>query len=231
MATETLNPEEKKKRKKKILFRKSDVMDDFLLIENSRTWHALFVEHLAEFSGFSTAFDAAYAADWLAMINDFEKHPTDETMRDKVEEKEADLEPGRKLLRLNINEIEFYVKRAFTEKQRKEEEFGFEKLRKRITEGEGRWALAANMVQKMLVDYAPELAAANMPAGLPAQYENALSVFGNAEVDMEYAQRLRIRATTARIEKFNALFDKHMDVKKAAEIIFNERPDILKQFV
>src|SRR5688572_18925920 len=88
MATETENPEKKKRKsKKKAIFRKSSEMDDVHLMEKSQLWHELLLQHQGEFTGFDADFAPPFAINWNDKINAFEAFDTDETMLDIIEER------------------------------------------------------------------------------------------------------------------------------------------------
>jgi hypothetical protein len=231
MATET--PEvPKKKRAKKLIARKSGDIDDVHLCEKSRVWHALLLDHLPDFTLLDAEFDLAFANSWLEKIEGLEAFPSDHNMRADMEGAQAEVKAKTKVLRKAVNELEYYADRAFAEVDngRVMEEFGFERLRKMLGLGEGRWMVPAYTTYKIGQDFNAELTTAGMPVAVPEAMDEAMSELANAEINQEYTKRIRIRATTQRIKLFNHLFDIHTGVKKAAAIVFREKPIVAKQF-
>lgn len=234
MATEqpTDNPkqETKKKWKKKEIYRVSDALDDAHLLEKSRMWHAIFNDHVADISAFDANLNAAYALEWLSKIEEFEAHPTDETIMDGIQQKTADIFTEVKATRGVVDDLEYYVDKAFPDDGRKLLEFGFGKMRWGLSKGEGRWPIPALTMRKVVQSYLTELTTAGLPANLPTEFNAAIEKLGEAEVGQEYEKRLRIKATTDRIKMFNNLFAIHTLVRNAAYIVFRNNLVIAKQF-
>ncbi|MES2621510.1 MAG: hypothetical protein V4615_11725 [Bacteroidota bacterium] len=215
---------------KKIHHRKTNDLDDAVLCEKSRVWHALFVDHLPRFTTLNPMFTMSFANNWLTKTEDFELFPSDHTKLAEVEEATALIADRTKAFLVQLTSVEYYAGMAFPGNYRIMEEFGFGRLRTLLARANGRWVVAAFVTRNIMIDYEPQLLAANMPAILPLDFNEALSALGDADVEQEYRERLRLRATTLRIANFNELFDIHRQVKKAANIIFRNEPKVKQQF-
>ena len=218
----------KRKYKSKELYRKDFEMDDAHLAQNSRTWQSLFVDHLAAFEAFDPNLDVNFANDWMAKIEAFENHPSDKTMLDDLQDKTQTLAENTAVVMGFVDDFEYFVKRAFPDDKRMLLEFGLDTIRNSTVV----FRLYENvaMVMRLAQDYNTELTAAGMPANLSTQCQTALSHFGDAELEQEYAKRLRIRATTKRIKMFNELYAIKQTVHTAAKIVFRSNPTIAGQF-
>jgi hypothetical protein len=223
MATENMPDAERRprKRKKETLIRAEKELDDARLCEHSRTWRGIFVERLAEFSAYDPTLNAAFAADWLAKIEDFEGHPTDETMRDEVDQKTQNVQKELEKTMKIVNGFEYFARTAFPNDERIISEFGFEKFVKVQANHISHVALLSYTLVLVAADYAAELATAGMPATLPGDLNSQKDALAEAETLQEYTKRLRLRMTTQRIKKFNALYALHVRVHAAAKNIFD----------
>lgn len=227
METENTVPV-RKRRKKAEIFRKTSGMDDALLCETSRTWHALFEKHLSNFETFDVDLNSTYANTWLEKIKAFERHDTDETAVDGLEGTTEDVLQQKAKVISMAEGIEYFVKKAFPNDERILLEFGFAKIHN--TNATASFVINAYTLLSVAEHYQPELSAAEMPAMLLSDYETACDQLLEKEIIQEYEKRVRIRKTTARIKMFNELFSIHLQIKKAAHIIYADQPERAKQF-
>lgn len=198
-------------------------MEDTLLIQKNRTFHGHFLNYLARFSAFDPDLNAAYAGNWLSSINECEATETDETVMDQMQQYTDELDEAQKEGFTIASELEHYVKKAFPNKKRKAEEFGFtERKKARATQlNQYMWL---TVMKKIAEDYSAELAAAGMPATLLTNMGTKTQTILEKETQQEYFKHLRIRYSSQRIEKLNTLYKFCSNVNKAAQIVFSNEP-------
>lgn len=219
-----------KKTRKRDLTRLSSEFTDGKMAEMSRLWHNLFENNLLRFTDFDSSLNPAFATDWLSKIETFEALPTNETMEDLSRSHAATVEELRKKFMLQTDALEFYVKKAFPERKRILDEFGLTRIKTPAYKRGARLLLLGFGMTQVISDYATELLAAGMPVTLPPALSDACGTLGDAMVQHEYFQLKTIRSTNERITMYNTLYKIHRQVYEAAIIIFNERPDIARQF-
>jgi hypothetical protein len=198
-------------------------MEDTLLIQKSETLHTHFLNYLAQFSAFDPDLNAAYAGNWLSSINECEGTETDETVMDQLQHHSEELDQAKKEGFIAASELEHYVKKAFPNKKRKAEEFGFtERKKARATQlNQYMWLI---VMKKIAEDYSAELAAVGMPATLLTNLSTKTQTILEKETQQEYFKHLRIRYSSQRIEKLNKLYTFCSNVNKAAQIVFSNEP-------
>ena len=223
-------PAKKKRRKKNEVTRKSRVFEDNELCTLSRTWLALFKDHLTDFETFDPHLNSAFATQWMQQIEALEGHETDETVVDGLENTTQTVKEKCEALQKLTDKVEYYVKAAFPENERVWQEFGFQKMSNLSHTSTMNFVLNGYAINLLLLDYNTELTNAGMPATLPGEYELACDKIGEQAIFQEYEKRLRIRKTTKRILLFNALLSSHQKVSKAAKVIYARQPEIAGQF-
>lgn len=233
MATE-LTPEEttpKRKWKKKVIYRKNAELDDDHLCEKSNTWIALFSEIAAQFIALDADFAAPFANNWNGKVEAFEKHPTDETMLDDIEDRQQTFRAEIKTLLGLVDKVEYFVKSAFPDDSRILHEFGFSKIRRAAADDKGgKTAVLCYTLILVMADYTAELTTAGMPGGLTGDINSQKDSVAAAYAQLEYGRRLRWRAATQRVKMFNELWKIHQQVKRAAYVIFSDDLTKAQQF-
>ena len=217
-------------KKKRELYRLNNELTDAKLIELSRMWHKLFNNHLSEFENFDSALNAAFAAAWLAKVEEFLLHPTDETTVDLLQDKTQTVHEQTEVVIGLVREVEYFVKRAFPNQPRKLLEFGFELLYKRRLSKFSEMLIDCHVLQMMIDTYSAPLLLAGMPATLPTTFESELDKLMKAVLTQERYKRQRILLTTQRITLFNELYSMHRQVAAAAQNVFANNKTIAAQF-
>jgi len=220
-------PLPKKKHPKKEIFRKTNEMDDAQLAETCETVIVFFNQHLAEFTAFDLTLNAAFALNWQQQIDNFINQDSDYLLSAQLQQQTVLVAQAHTQVKAYVNDYKYFVSRAFTRQSRRHLEFGFTAAQS--TNVPVAYSACLTLL-RVAQDYTTQLTAAGAPAALPANLQNALTQLMNAETGQEYAKRLRIRATTQRIQMFNTLYDTHQRVKRAAEIVFRNNPEVAGQF-
>lgn len=227
-APETVKP--RRGRKKGDIFRKNFDVDDARMCELSRMWHGLFEKHQPDFEAFDPDFTIAFADAWLQKIKDMEAHETDETAVDGLQQTTDEMLQSKTQLMLQMEGIEYFVKKAFVNDGRKLQEFGFEKMRKADASKHWQLPVLGTTLKLVAQHYTTELTAADMPPSVLTDYTTALESFIEYLVLQEFEKRVRIRKTTTRIKKFNELYHIHRQVKTAADVVYSDNPIRAAQF-
>lgn len=195
------------------------LMEDAEFLQKARVLRAHFLNYNAVFAAFDPHLDAAYAANWALQIEDCERHQDDETTLDQQQQYTDDLNKAKKQGFLAASDLEYYVKKAFINEPRTRKEFGFNL----ITQARARTLnqiMWLEVMKKIAQDYTAELTAVDMPAAIITNLETVAHNIVQAEIQQEYYKRLRLRLTTQRIKKFNALYAICKQVNSAAKNVF-----------
>jgi hypothetical protein len=192
---------------------------DVELVQRARTLHGHFLVHQAAFTTFAPTMDAAWAAAWLAQIDDCEQHPTDETTLDQQQHYTDELAKAQKEGFEAANALEFYVKKAFPGDEYILEEFGFNERKKARarTLNQIVWLF---VMKKVADEYVAELTAADMPPAILLDLDTAAENVGDKELDQEYYKRIRKRLARQRLQKYNALYKYCTTARNAAQVVF-----------
>lgn len=227
--TELNEPEKDKKRERLDELRRNFIGDDAAFMEKNRTVLTLFGNEQAAFEALDPTLNAAFLSEWKGLIETCENHTSDETMLDMLREKTTALEQHIQAGLLKVNELEFYVKKAFPASPALWQEFGF-KQRRTATGSHSRFLVWMFTMHRILLDYEPQLLTAGMPAPFSIDFENTISACGEAELQQEYAKRMRLRQTRLRVEQLNRLHHYLQRVQHAANIIYHSNEAKRKQF-
>jgi len=199
-------------------------MEDSLLIHKSRTLRGLFLQNIAPFTAFDNDLDSTYADNWLTLIEECEGTETDETVMDQSAQNSADLDEAKKEGFTAANDLEYYVKKAFPEKKRIMEEFGFTE-KKKARAAQFNQYMWMRVMKKIAEDYLTELNAVNMPASVMSNLETKTQEVLEKETTQEYYKHLRIRFSRLRIERLNKLYKYCTTVNSAAQVVFDDEPE------
>lgn len=201
-------------------------MADF--VANGRVWIQLFRDNLADFSALDPDFNAAFANNWEAANEALALFETDETQRDEIAYRTSELlKTHQPVLRL-LDDLDYYTGKAFPTDPRKVDELGIKLMRRDAGSTQLKFVLWGYTALRVANDYQPQLTAAGLPLAWFTDFEAALDVCGQAELEQEYAKRQRIRKTTERVMQFNALHKTWQRVNKAAKVIYRTKPEMEK---
>jgi hypothetical protein len=223
------NPEKDKKKKRKKQERLFKCTDAYLL-QQSRVKHAFLLEHIADFTAFDPLFDATYAANWLAAIEDGEGITNDETTMDESQGIAEDLKKAVEKLIACVADVEYYANKAFENDKEVLYEFAFQKVQR--PEQYNLNFIINCMVIRMIAedDYEVELQAAGMPPTLPDDLGSRIEDAAGHEVNHEKFKRTRIKRTRLRIKAYNEIYKTAEAVYNAAQVMYRENPTVSNLF-
>jgi len=204
-------------------------MDYSSLPDRARTLQKHFENNLASFTAFDPDYNAAYAASWLALIEECEEHPDDESTVDELAQYTKDLEEARKEGFIAANDLEHYVKKAFPDDEMMLEEFGFSE-RKKARARSLNQLIWLEVMKRVAADYTAELAAVNMPPSVINNLETKQQNAVQKEIAQEYFKRIRKRLARQRIKKFNNLYKICITVRDTAVSVFYNDAERRKLF-
>jgi hypothetical protein len=218
--------EEKKERRKrsKQPIKKGEAAPDPNYAQKSRVWQKLFSQRRAAFEAIDPALDFTFEQDWLKTIELFEAHPSDETLVDLQEQTTLDLAAYHKSLLKPVDELEYFVKKTFPDNARILMEFAFDKIRSAVNSANLHTTLLCATTFTIYEDYETQLLAAGLPANWAADFNALLGAANSFLIPHERAKRLRIRATTQRVELYNQLYGFWKKVNRAAPLVYPDNP-------
>ena len=205
--------------------RKGLYLEDSVFAEKQRTFRAHYLSHLSDFTAFDANLTNGYAADWLLGIEAFEAHPTDEVMQDDIAIATENLMEKRTTCWLAMSDLEYYVKRAFPDNKGKLREFGFPRTTTERDRSVVKLVLNVHTMLRVTEHYQTQLVAAGMPPIVFTNLETAAEVLGVAEIEQEFAKRLRIGAAETRTTLYNTVFKLYARVRDAAKVIYYKKPE------
>ena len=205
-------------------------MEDALLAEKSRLWQKLFTDRLPDFEGFDPGLNAAFAANWLATIEAFERHPTDENTQDQLQDYTQTMYEAANRALDKLRDLVYFVQRAFPGSKRKLDEFATDQIPRLRQKNFTDMVAQCYVTHRVLLQYQTELEAAGMPPTLPAQWLQTTNQLNEAMLQQKHYMRTRIQLTGQRIALYNTLYHNHRTVAEAARIVYAQRPDIARQY-
>ncbi len=200
-------------------FKRNFNTDDSIMMQHSRTLRGHFNNNIAPFTDFDPSFDAAYSANWLALIDECQSTETDETVMDQLGQYTEDLEKAQKEGFEAAAGLEYYVKLAFPGKKSVMDEFGFTE-RKKARNRTVNILIWLSIMKKVAETYTAELAAVGMPAAILTNLDTKTDNAVHREIDQEFFKRKRIRALRERVEKMNRLYAFSTRINNAAQVVF-----------
>lgn len=160
-------------------------------------------DRLPDFQAFDPAL-AAFATQWRQDIDSLTAHPTDETMVDLLANATQEVMEAYRAAATLADDLEYFVRHAFADHERKLDEFGFRLLHSvSHTTKSPLYALCLHHGFYCQRIYAA--AAGSRAATWATDFETAIANCGDAEIKQEVAKRHRIKATTYRITLANRL--------------------------
>lgn len=199
--------------------RKYGVSDNYML-EHNRTMLAHFIDEQATFAGFDADFANPFEVNWEGIINAAATQPTDETVKDQLEQLTANVEEAMQKCRDKFQRSKYFVEKAFPDKPAVRNEFGFDDydaIRKSQT----------GMLQFMqtffatATKYAAELDAAGYDAAAVADIDTKRIDLDKANTAQEKFKGTRLVTTEDRIIAMNKAWDTMLQVSKAGKSIFS----------
>jgi hypothetical protein len=224
-------PEEGKKKKgvrTKRMVKLGTQTDLAAYLREQAVWHKLMSDRLPDFQAFDPALDAAFATQWRQDIDSLTAHPTDETMVDLLANATQEVMEAYRAAATLADDLEYFVRHAFADDERKLDEFGFRLLHSVSHTTSLRFTLFGYTMAYIANEYLPQLLAAGLPATWATDFETAIANCGDAEIRQEVAKRHRIKATTYRITLANRLYATWARINKAAKVIYRAQPETAK---
>lgn len=206
--------------------RKGKTETDANFIQESRVFRKMFTDRLADFTAKDPSLNSGFADEWLKTITLAEDQPTDELMKDKIQEKVDDIEEFTKQVLDYITDLEYYVGKAFPDDERIPYEFAFDLIKKETQNTSTKLLIHCYATITVATDYSTELLAANMPANLIADFSTFIDPGARLYMDLEVAKRYRIRATSERVKLYNQLHSFWLKVSRAAAVIYKNQPEV-----
>lgn len=227
MADETPKP---KPRSKKRADRKSYIIPDANLAQQSRVFQKLFTDNVAAFNAKDTDLTPAYAADWMATIEAFEIHPTDETMLDEIQVRSDAVRDYINQIMVFVDELEYFTRKAFKTKPRRVYEFAFDSLAKEAHNTSTKFIVHAYATQAIATKYQTELLAAGLPPAFMTDFTTLLDTGAAPYINLELGKRERIAATTSRVDLYNELTEYWQKARKAAALVYRNDKEALEMW-
>lgn len=220
-------PEKKPRRKVKQAIRKGTIEADANFIQESRVFQKAFTERMADFLLKDPTLDAAFASAWLQQIEDTISHPTDELMKDFIQEKIEHITAFINQAMDYVTDLEYYVGKAFPDDERIPFEFAFDLIKKEALNTSPKFLIHCHATIAIATEYSTELLANNLPPNLISDFSTLLDASGVHYINLEIAKRHRIGATTKRVKLYNRLHYYWQKVHRAAPVVYKNQPEVV----
>lgn len=194
------------------------------LLQQNKTMLAHATKRIAAFSALDAALDATWLANWQNAIAAAEAIDTDETNRDQLQTKTADVLLKTENTYEALRDLRYYAAKAFGKKTEHYKAFGFARM----------MLLAAktpNLILFTMANHAlavqlqTQLMAAGMSAPQIATLNVAAANLALAEVAQELHKRNRLIATGERNARVNDMYGFMQQANSAAIVIYNSDAD------
>lgn len=230
LVTPPTTEETKKRKYRKRTERKFDG-SDAEYAAHSRVKLKHFTNHLPQFTTFDPDFDATYATNWLAKIEACEALTPDTSAMHEMAGYKVKLEKKVSELVSKISVIEFFATQAFENEPEVLYEFQFNKVNRPDQYNLG-FIINAHVIKALADDdYNGELLVAGMQPTALTELEATLDETTSLEILHEKFKRTRIKHARIRVKEMNRLFDITDAVRKAANVIYVEKPETKRLFV
>jgi hypothetical protein len=226
----TPETEQKPKRKYRKKLRRTFNETDSDFIQANHNLHKHFTDRIADFTAFDPVFDIAFATAWLEKIKECEEFPADDNnIGEQLIEKRKLTEALKPLIK-KINDLEYYVTKAFPDDDEILYEFGFADVAR--PEQYSLQFIVNCMVIRMLADihYQTQLLNVGMPLSLLQDLEDLIGEVAGHEMNHEMAKRVRIQRARNKIINLNKLHSFANTVKRAAKTIYYYNPEVAGVF-
>lgn len=203
--------------------------EDSIALRDSRVRHQLFSDHLSVFTVFDPTLDAAFAAGWDAANDLAEKHPTDETTVDILQQYTDAVKAAEKNCHRSVNDVRYYAGIAFPDTKSKLREFGLHRLAK-VRSNTSQFIIWMKVLHRRVIANQTALTNAGMSAATIAAILTNATALDAAEVEQEDYKLERIALTQSRVAVHTAMWKFVTRIAEAAAIVFEEQPEKKAQF-
>ena len=182
-----------------------------------------FTDDQTAFSTFDADFASPYDADWDTLISTAEAHPTDETVKDQLQQLTAAVDGAMEAARNKFQQSKYFIEKTFPDKPAVRNEFGYDdydRARK----------IQIGMLQFMqtffatATKYAIELDAAGYNAAAVAEIDALRVNLDKANTEQEKFKGTRSVLAENRVKDMNAAWNRMAQVSKAGKTIFFNDP-------
>ncbi|MFM1874552.1 MAG: hypothetical protein RL266_289 [Bacteroidota bacterium] len=206
----------------KTIVRKFKV-SDLNMLEHSKTMLQHFLDEQATFTAFDADFASPFETDWESAISSAKLMPTDETIKDQLQQHTAKVDEVMEKCRFKFQQSKYFIEKAFPSSPATRNEFGFDDydtMRKS----------QVGMIQFMrtffatATKYAAELAAAGYDAAAVADIDALTTELEKANDEQEKFKGTRSVTAEDRVNRLNKAWDVMVQVSKAGKTIFFAEP-------
>lgn len=204
------------------IIRKYKVSDPYMLSFN-KTKLGYFTDDQAAFSGFDADFTTPFETNWAGVIEAAELIPTDETLKDQLQQLTALVEEAAEKCRTKFQHSKYFIEKAFPDSPAVRNEFGFDDYDKARRTQLGTLQFMRTFFATA-TKYAVELDAVGYNAAAVAEIDVLRADLDKANNDQEKFKGTRTLKTEERIIAMNKAWDVMVQVCKAGKIIFAADP-------
>lgn len=200
------------------------------LIESSRTFHALFVSNLTDFTAFDPQLDAAFATRWKDLTDQASGSVSDGIIRSRQTQFTASVEDEMQKARLKYKELKYFAAKAFPDDPEILNELGatgYDRARRSQ-------ALMITFMDELFVaanKYKTQLLQAGYTEPLIQGIRDAKEALENSNTQQEVYIKARPVATAQRTDLLNACYKTMSQVLNAAQVIYYNDPVKAGQYV
>ncbi len=193
------------------------------MIEFNKTMLGHFTDEQAVFASFDADFTAPFETNWQTTINDAEMMPTDETIKDQLQQLTAKVEDAMEKCRIKFQNSKYFIEKAFPESPAIRNEFGFDDYDQARKSQVG-------MLQFMRTffttanKYAAELDAVGYNAASISEIETLGIDLDKDNNEQEKFKGTRSVTAEERVKALNKTWDIMVPVSKAGKVIFMNDP-------
>lgn len=205
-------------------------ISDAKMLTEAETIHALFLDDLADFSGFDSQLDAAFGTMLIDAINTARAFETDETVQDGIAILTEKVEQTWKACRDHFQDAKYFIEKAHADSPATLKKYGYDDYRDMSRDADkvvpfmDLFSAAANQ-------YSAELLAAGYTAAKIAEIDAKASNFRKALNEQNKAQKDRLEKTHDRIVLMNKVWVLLQQINKASKAIYRNSYEKLQQYL
>ena len=184
---------------------------------------AHFIDEQAAFAGFDADFANPFDTDWESVVSTAKLMPTDETVKDQLQQLTAAVEEAMEKGRIKFQSSKYFIEKAFPNSPAIQDEFGFDDYDKARRTQLGTLQFMRTFFATA-TKYAAELAAVGYDAAAVAEIDALTIDLDKANNAQEKFKGTRSLTAEDRVKAMNKAWNIMLQVSKAGKVIFMNDP-------
>ena len=203
-------------------------MMDMLMIQFAKNYRALFLEYQTDFTDEDADFGGTFPDDWDTAIQASESAGTAETRDDVLQQETADVEAQMTAGRKKYNQAKYYIKKAFRNKPKVQNEFGLDDYNQVRASQPGMILFLKKLYNLSENKYKTELLAAGYTEAKITEIDTIKKALDTQNIEQDLFAAKEPVDTEARIKKHNTTWGFVQKVNDLSKVIYYDPDNVVK---